>query len=305
MFRITLDALLILDAIDRLGSFAAAGNALHKVPSTISYTVNKLEQDLGVQVFVRLGPKVAITKAGSELLNEGRHLLKAAEDLEHRVRRVALGWETELTIGMDSLFSPAALIEDITEFCDVADLTRLRFSQETLSGTWEALMDRRVDLLIGAAGEGPSGGGYSTYEIGTVNFVFAVSPGHPLASVNHTLGKADFNQHLAISVSDSVRKMPPRTVGLLFGQNTLALPDMRSKYTFHLAGVGFGFLPEPLARQAIADGLLIEKQVEESRQPEPFYLAWRTEDNGAGLKWWIEKMKDTHLLERLWLTANK
>ena len=300
MFRITLDALLILDAIDRLGSFAAAGHALHKVPSTISYTVNKLEQDLGVQVFVRLGPKVAITKAGSELLNEGRHLLKAAEDLEHRVRRVALGWETELSIGMDSLFSPAALIKEVKEFCAVADLTRLRFSQETLSGTWEALMDRRVDLLIGAAGEGPSGGGYSSYEMGNVNFVFAVSPQHPLASVEHPLSKSDFNQHLAISVSDSVRKMPPRTVGLLFGQNTLALSNMRSKYQFQLAGVGFGFLPEPLARQAIIDGLLIEKQVEEPRQSEPFHVAWRTEDNGAGLTWWIEKMKNPDLLNRLW-----
>lgn len=300
MFKITLDALLILDAIDRLGSFAAAGNTLHKVPSTISYTVNKLEQDLGVQVFVRLGPKVTITKAGSELLNEGRHLLKAAEDLEHRVRRVALGWETELTIGMDALFSPTALIADINEFCKVADLTRLRFAQETLSGTWEALMDRRVDLLIGAAGEGPSGGGYHTYEIGKVEFVFAVSPLHPFASADHPLGKADFNQHLAISVSDSVRKMPPRTVGLLFGQNTLALPDMRSKLAFQLAGVGFGFLPEPLARRAIANGLLIEKQTEEPRQAEPFYLAWRTEDNGAALQWWINRMKTADLLNKLW-----
>jgi len=53
MFRISLDALLILDAIDRRGSFSAAGLELHRVPSTISYTVSKLEQDLGVQVFER------------------------------------------------------------------------------------------------------------------------------------------------------------------------------------------------------------------------------------------------------------
>lgn len=102
MFRISLDALLILDAIDRLGSFAAAGK---------------------------------------ELLKEGRHLLKTASDLEHRVRRVASGWETELTIGMDSVFSPTSLTHDVTEFCKVAVLTRLKFSQETLSGTWEAPLD--------------------------------------------------------------------------------------------------------------------------------------------------------------------
>lgn len=300
MFRISLDALLILDAIDRLGSFSAAANELYKVPSTISYTVSKLEQDLGVQIFERLGPKVTITKAGNELLKEGRYLLKAATDLEHRVRRVASGWETELTIGMDSIFSPTALINEVTEFCKVSDLTRLKFSHEEVSGTWEALLDRRADLLIGAIGEGPSGGGYNVYEIGKVDFVFAVSPKHPLAHISKPLNKADLSQHLAISVGDSVRKLPPKTIGLLFGQNTLTVPNMKTKYELQLAGVGFGFLPEPIARNAIANGDLIEKQVEEPRKPEPLYLVWRTEECGAGLAWWKEKMKSPHILERLW-----
>lgn len=300
MFRISLDSLLILDAIDRGGSFAAAGNELHKVPSTISYTVSKLEQDLGVQVFERQGPKVSLTSAGKELLKEGRYLLKAAEDLEHRVRRVASGWETELSIGMDSVFSPTALVEDIAEFYKVANLTRLRFVQEALSGCWEALMDRRVDLLIGAAGEGPSGGGYHVEVIDTINFVFAVAPNHALANVNKPLGKAELYQHRAITVSDSVRKMPPRTVGLLFGQETLAVANMRTKYEFQLAGLGFGFLPEPLARDAIAKGLLVEKQVDEPRQPESIYMAWRSGDTGAGLKWWIDRIKSQNMAEKLW-----
>jgi DNA-binding transcriptional LysR family regulator len=300
MFRISLDALLILDAIDRLGSFAAAGNELYKVPSTISYTVSKLEQDLGVQVFERLGPKVAITKAGSELLKEGRHLLKAATDLEHRVRRVATGWETELTIGLDSIFSSSALIDEVIEFCGVADLTRLKFYEEVLSGTWESLLDRRVDLLVGAVGEGPSGGGYTTHQIGIMPFVFAVSPKHPLASINKPLGKAELSPHLAVAVSDSVRKLQPRTVGLLFGQNTLSVPNMRTKYQYQLAGVGFGFLPEFAAREAIKSGALVAKEVEEPRVPEPLYLAWRTGEDGKALNWWIEKMKNPSLLEKLW-----
>jgi DNA-binding transcriptional LysR family regulator len=300
MFRISLDALLILDAIDRHGSFAAAANELFKVPSTISYTVSKLEQDLGVQVFERLGPKVSITKAGSELLKEGRYLLKAATDLEHRVRRVASGWETELNIGMDSLFSPNALIGEIKSFCEEAKLTRLKFSQEAVSGTWEALLDRRVDLLIGAVGEGPSGGGYHSHEIGQIDFIFAVSPQHPLAKVHHPLGKKELSQHRAISVSDSVRKLPPRTVGLLFGQDTLAVPDMRTKLAFQLAGVGFGFLPEPITRDAISKGLLIQKEVEEKRLPDTLSLAWRSEEIGSGLAWWIDKMKNPDLLQKLW-----
>jgi DNA-binding transcriptional LysR family regulator len=305
MFRISLDSLLIIDAIDRCGSFAAAGNELHKVPSTISYTVSKLEQDLGVQLFIRQGPKASLTGAGKELLKEGRYLLKAAEDLEHRVRKVASGWETELAIGIDALFSPTALIDDVMEFYKIANLTRLRFSEEALFGSWEALLDRRVDLLIGATGDGPSGGGYHSVVIGSVPFVFVVSPQHPLASLDKPLGKAELYQYRAITVSDSVRKMPPRTVGLLFGQDTLALPNMRTKYEFQLAGVGFGFLPEPLARDAIAKGSLIEKQVEEARHPESLHLAWRSGDDGAGLRWWIDRMKTHGLIDKLWANMVK
>ncbi|MEM4990426.1 LysR substrate-binding domain-containing protein [Collimonas sp. H4R21] len=299
MFRISLDALLILDAIDRRGSFSAAGSELHRVPSTISYTVSKLEQDLGVQVYERQGPKVALTRAGAELLKEGRYLLKAAEDLEHRVRRVASGWETELTICIDSLFSVTALETDIAAFCAVADKTRLRIARESLAGTWEALLERRVDLLIAAPGQGPAGGGYIAEKMGTISFVFVVAPNHPLAKVKRVLGKAELLPHRAISVADSARRMASRTVGLLFGQDTLTVPDMRSKYDLQLAGIGFGFLPEPCARAAIASGALVVKEVEEPKPDETFSLAWRTGDDGAALSWWMERMRGSDAMARL------
>ena len=99
--KLSLEALQILDAIDRRGSFAGAAKVLYKVPSTISYTVAKLEEDLGVQLFDRVGPRAELTEAGRALLDEGRHLLRAARELELRVRRVASGWETELTLAVD------------------------------------------------------------------------------------------------------------------------------------------------------------------------------------------------------------
>src|SRR3954462_2684832 len=126
MLRLSLEALQIIDAIDRRGSVSAAGKELHRVPSTISYTVGKLEDDLGVQVFERNGPRVELTAAGVELLKEGRYLLKAAQDLEHRVRRVASGWETELAVGMDSMFSACLFRVDVAAFYEVGPPARLR-----------------------------------------------------------------------------------------------------------------------------------------------------------------------------------
>lgn len=297
--RISLEALQIVDAIARRGSFSAAGKELHRVPSTISYTVGKLEDDLGVQVFERNGPRVVLTRAGQELLKEGRYLLKAAQDLEQRVRRVASGWETELAVGLDSMFSARVLQPDVTAFYEVAQQTRLRIVQETLSGTWEALLDRRVDLLIGAPGDGPAGGGYVAQPLGTLSFVFAVAPGHPLAAVPGPLGRAELQHHRAVSVADSARQLPARTVGLLLGQDTLALPTMQSKFDYQLAGLGFGFLPEPCARAAIAAGLLVARQVDEPKPDETFHLAWRSGESGAALHWWRERMREPGVFARL------
>ncbi|MEN1993843.1 LysR family transcriptional regulator [Stenotrophomonas bentonitica] len=302
MLKLSLDALQILDAIDRRGSFAAAGKALHKVPSTISYTVAKLEEDLGVQLFDRVGPRAHLTPAGEALLEEGRHLLRAARELEMRVRRVASGWEAELTVAVDSMFVPALLAEDVRAFNAVAEQTRMRLITESLSGTWEALLDRRADLLVGAAGEGPSGGGYVVEPMGVVRFVFAVSPSHPLAAAPEPLGREQLATHCAIAVADSARRLLPRTVGLLMGQETVTVPDMVSKFRLQCAGLGFGFLPEPYVQQAVRDGRLVIKQVEEPKPDETFWLAWRTGEEGAALRWWRERLQRPEVLAGWWPT---
>src|SRR5215207_4965169 len=101
--RLSLDALQVLDAIDRKGSFAGAADELHRVPSAITYSVKQLEDGLGVPLFDRRGHRAVLTAAGRELLAEGRRLLRAAADLECRVQQVAKGWEAELRIAVDTL----------------------------------------------------------------------------------------------------------------------------------------------------------------------------------------------------------
>src|SRR6185503_11552810 len=101
--RLSLDAIHVLDAIDRKGSFAAAAAELHRVPSAITYSVKQLEEGLGIDLFDRKGHRAVLTEAGRELLAEGRRLLRAAADLECRVQQVAKGWESELRIAVDTV----------------------------------------------------------------------------------------------------------------------------------------------------------------------------------------------------------
>jgi len=64
-------------------------------------------------------------------------------------------------------------------------------------------------------------------------------------------------------------------------------------------GLGFGFLPGPCARAAIARGQLVEKAVEEPKPSETFYLAWRVGEDGAALRWWMARMREPDVFGRL------
>ncbi|MDQ0023821.1 DNA-binding transcriptional LysR family regulator [Variovorax paradoxus] len=292
MLKLSLEAIELVDAIARHGSFAAAGVRLNKVPSTISYAVGKLEEQLGMLLFVRNGPRVTLTAAGEEMLKEGRWLLGAASDLESRMRQIATGFESELRLVHDSLIPTQALIDDIRAFEELRCGTRLRIGCEALTGSWEALREGRADIVI-AAGEGPAGGGYQAVMVGSLEFAFCVSATHPLTRLGRPLHRGDLLEHNAIVVSDSARTLSDRTVGLLAGQHRVAVPSMAAKIACQAAGLGHGFLPRACIHGELARGTLVELATEEPRAPEAFWLAWKTNARGQALRWWRERLNRT------------
>lgn len=297
--KITLESLQILDAIDRRGSFAAAAEEVFRVPSALTYTMQKLEGDLGVALFDRTGRRALLTPAGRVLLDEGRILLQAADALECRVQRVATGWETELRIALDMMLDITALFPLIESFYTQMSGTRLRLSHEVLGGSWDALVTNRADLVIGVSGDGPPGGGYVTHKIGDAEFVFAVAPGHPLASVDQPITAQELLKHRAIAIADTSRQLSTRSSGLLDGQDVLTVPDVTAKLAAQIAGLGAGFLPRSMAEIEVTAGRLVICEVAEPKPRVPLYLAWRSRDKGRALRWFLKQLDDPTLASAL------
>ena len=297
--KLSLDGLLVLDAIARKGSFAAAAEELHRVPSAITYTVQKLEQDLGVTLFDRSGHRARLTPAGEELLKEGRHLLRAAVDLECRVQRVAKGWETELRVAYDEVISPDRLAPLVAEFYEQGSGTRLRLGAEVLGGCWDALVSGRADLALGAPADPPLEAGYTVRPLGEIEWVFAVAPTHPLASLGRPVSASDVLATRVVIVADSSRNLPPRSSGLPPGPDSLTVSSLQAKLDCQIAGLGVGFLPVHIAASALADGRLVKLDVEEPKGRTRVHSAWRPRDAGKALKWWVAKLEDERVRERL------
>jgi DNA-binding transcriptional LysR family regulator len=313
---LTPEALAMMDVIARTGSFAAAARELGKVPSALTYNVRQLEDALDVLLFDRRSRQAKLTAAGEELLSEGRRLLEQIDAVAHRVKRVATGWETQLTIAVDGVMSSVTMFELCEAFFALRPTpavdgaagpgTRIRLRTEVLAGTWEALAGGQADLAIGVR-IGPDyapPAGIRVQPIGEMAFVFAVAPHHPLATVDGAISEAELVRHRAVAVADSAQRLAPVTVNLLPGQDVFTVASTQAKIEAQLRCLGCGYLPAPLAREHIAAGRLVAKETQRCPHAVQLGYAWR--DNGGqvglALRWWLEQLESSTtrraLLER-------
>jgi DNA-binding transcriptional LysR family regulator len=292
--RLSLDALQVLDAIARCGSLAAAGDELHRTASTLSYTVHKLEDDLGLKVFDRSGHRAVLTAAGRLLLEEGRALLDAAAAVERRVRTLGRGWEAEISLACNELVPLRALLGVVDDFYAAGHPTRVKLSSEVLGGAWEALLEQRADIAVA---EVPASGVLEIAHrpIGSVSFQFCCAPDHPLARESQPLKIAVIRRHRAVVAADSARSTPARSSGIAAATDVLTVGSLRAKLEAQVAGLGVGFLPTALAADAVAAGQLVVRKVAAPKPRVAIAVAWRTVEAGHAAEWFVGRLQKIEL----------
>jgi|MEHZ01.4.fsa_nt_MEHZ011034607.1_4 DNA-binding transcriptional LysR family regulator len=281
---ISLEALQILDAIDRRGSYASAAEELNKVTSAVSYSVQKLEASLGVTLFQRIGRKSVLTPAGKFLLENGRQLLASARTLVDQTREVATGWEPRIKIAVDSVYEARPLFCAFNQLLEDSPEIELDVREETLGGGWELIANDSVDLLVGGLGPVPGYHGYRSEAMPALEMVFAVSPSHILTTELQPLSSERISQERLVVVHDSSKTEIPRSNQFLQSHTYCYVQSINQKLCAQLAGVGVGFLPRKVANPYIETGELIELQTEVPSSQEANYLVWKVSNRGKALK---------------------
>ena len=147
----------VVDAVARHGSFSAAAQELHRVPSAISYTVRQLEEWLAVPLFVRRHRDVELTPAGRLFIDEARSVMKTMLGTRRLCQQVANGWSGQLKVAVDSIVKPQRCRQLVLDFYRQFPDVELLLEYEVYSGVWDALADERTDIVIGAYSAGASG----------------------------------------------------------------------------------------------------------------------------------------------------
>lgn len=150
-----LSSLEIFRAVAHEASVTRAAQQLQRAQSNVTTRIRQLEEDLGVELFLRDGKRMSLTERGSEFLAYAEQLLALADEARQSMHPAEPGGRLRLG-SMESTAASRlpALLASYHKACP-------RVALEVSTGTSRALFDgvraRRLDCAMVAAGPGWAG----------------------------------------------------------------------------------------------------------------------------------------------------
>ncbi|MER8955549.1 LysR family transcriptional regulator [Mesorhizobium sp. M0833] len=286
----TLDQLQILVAVAETGSFSAAGRKLNRAQSVISYAIANLEAQLGLKLFEREGTREPqLTDVGKATLEDARRMVGVLQRIRSRVDGYRQGLEAEVTLSVDVTLPSPVLVRVLKAFEAQFPAVTLRLHIGSLGLILDHVVGGQADLGIGGLlGETD----VNLLRIGFISLVPAAAPEHPLALLPRPVALEDVREHIQLVVSDQSERTRGRDYGV-FAYRTWRLTDVRTKHVLMREGLGWGGLPRWLIADDLANGRLVELDLEPySEVRSPLYAMHRADRSPKpAAAWLIDQFK--------------
>ncbi|WP_455207408.1 LysR family transcriptional regulator [Kaarinaea lacus] len=249
--KTTLEQWRALQAVVDYGGYAQAAEQLFRSQSTISYSVSKLQEQLGIHLLVVEGRKAQLTEAGEVLVRRARQLLKDVAELEQLARSLSKGREAEIRFVVDVAFPNSILMKALKEFAPQSGGTRVQLQEVVLSGADEALESGEADLIISASNPAE----YLGDIIFEVEFIAVAHPEHALHKLHRKLTMNDLEREMQVVIRDSGSKHNI-DVGWLGAEHRWTVTSMETAAAAVASGLGFAWLPRHHVQHQLDTGQL-------------------------------------------------
>lgn len=258
----------VLAAVVDAGSYADAAEALGKSQSTVSYSIQRLEQLLGTRVLKIQGRKAVLTEVGKVALRRARVLLDEAADIERVARTLAAGVEAAVNLAVDTIFPNQILLPAFRDFAEEFPDTRIELYETVISGVAEMLLKGQVQLAVTPmVPQGWLGERLIELEVCCV-----AHPGHALHQLKRPLNEADLSRHRQLVVRESSEHRSHDS-GWLGSEQRLTVSTMSTRIQALCEGLGFAWSPVLKIGRELEMGLLKRLPLERgSRRVVNLYL---------------------------------
>lgn len=241
MSKITLEQWRVLQTVVDAGGFTQAAEVLHKSQSSISYSVTKLQQQLGFSILEMEGRKAKLTDRGLILLEHSRALLQQSDQLESLAQVLSQSWGDELYVLSGSSVPYSLLIDAIAEFKLASPGTKLIFGEESASISPMLLNKSSPIIKLTTAPEN----NLST-PVMMLEMVAVVSKTHKLALNDNQIHLSDLAGVQQIDTSSGKAS-----------DAAFQVTNIPAAIAMVESGMGYAFLPLCEVKQELASGNLV------------------------------------------------
>jgi DNA-binding transcriptional LysR family regulator len=272
----THDQLRVFLAVVDSGSFAGAARKLARATSVVSYSISKLEDQLGVALFDRESTrKPQLTEAGRMVLLEARTIAQGISGLRAKVRALHQGIEAEVQLVLDVMLPEARVLDAVRAFRSEFPTVALHLRLEALGAVTQLVLDGSATLGVSGPPDTPIDG-IERQEINGVHLIPVASPDHPLALAGQNAPGAG-REHVQVVLTDRSARSQGQDLGVL-GTHTWRVADLASKHMLLREGIGWGNMPEPLVRDDLKAGRLVHLDLPDCKGgPYRLFAIYRTD----------------------------
>ena len=216
----------------------------------------------------------------------GKDLLNDFYAIKRSIDTISQGIEARVRICINQLlYTPkhtARLLQVLKKQFPTCQIT---VTTEVYNGVWDAIINNQANIAIGAPDTLLDGGGIDYTEIGAIRWAFAIAPDHPLAFVPEPIAESQLRLYPNIMVEDTAHTINRKVGWLLHGKESILVPDFNTKCQCQILGEGIGFLPDYMVREAMAQSLLVTRQIHNPRQDSRMLLATQHSATGQVTQW--------------------
>lgn len=232
--------------------FGRAADRLHITQPPLTVAIQRLERELGIQLFDRTTRRVGLTPAGESFKRRVQDALAELDDAAGDVASVSAGMSGRIRVGFVSSASYTAIPEALRSFREQRPRVELVLSPLTSGEQVEQLLDGDLDVgLLRDPGQVP---GLTTQLVNTEDLVAVLPEEHPLAS-DPEIRPEDLSGEPMIlfpyrlmpgfvsrvfQLFDALQAAPPRVAQQAIHQETVL--------GLVAAGIGTSILPESVRR---------------------------------------------------------
>lgn len=257
------------------GSYTASAEALNRTQSAISYSISKMEAQLGNPLFIPDGRNIRPAPLAEKLIGPAKRLITDAQSMERLATAHQSGWETEITLMADLLFPNDLLMSALKTFAEHQTGTRVILKQGVFSSIPNAVKANQADL--GISPYVPSG--LIGHTLLAIDMILAATPDFPLLQKQRSLTYEDLIQEVQIVIKDDSQRQAE--LGWLGGYHRWSVTNMHSAIDAIKAGMGFGWVPIHQVKDELANNQLKQLPIEQvDIYQQSLHLIFSTEQGG-------------------------